>query len=88
MCLTILAVGSGQFSGRYIGQVVIFCFFFAFFHALHFITYFVSDISVNYQYIDDISPILADIFRYFPSNDFRLLVSCREGPIPKIWTIH
>ena len=30
----------------------------AFFHALHFITDFVSDLSVNYRYI-------TDIFRFF-----------------------
>ena len=47
------------------------------------------DISVNYRYISDISPILRDFFfSIFPRNDFHLQKLCWDGPTPEISTIN
>ena len=43
-----------------------------------------SDISVNYQYIDDFERF----FPIFPRNDFHLQKSCLDGPTPEISTIY
>ena len=49
-----------------------------------FVTDTVSDISVIYRYIVDIGRY----FFIFPSFNFRLLISCREGPTPEMSTIY
>ena len=57
---------SVDISARLVGFVC----FFAFFSQATFITDFVSDISVIYRYIDDILPILGNVFRFFQQTTF------------------
>ena len=47
-------------------------------------TNFDSNMSGHNRYIVDIDRY----FSIFPSIDYRLLISCRKGPILKISTIH
>ena len=63
---------------------VLFCLFFCIFSQAAFITDFLSNISVIYRYITDIWRF----FPNFPTNDFLLQKSCREGPTPEISTIY
>ena len=90
----IVRQGATRFAtNRYIGQIAQFCLFVCFCFFLHFFigciyNLFVSDISVIYRYIDDVSLILGNFFPIFHTIDFRLQKSCREGPSPEISTIY
>ena len=68
----------------HIGPVLFVFFFFCIFSQATFITDFVLNISVIYRYITDIWRF----FLNFPTNDFLLQKSCREGPTPEISTIY
>ena len=65
-----------------------FLFFFAFFPRatfyIRFCVGYISYLLIYWQYITDIGRY----FLIFPSIDFRLLISCREGPTPEISMIY
>ena len=47
-----------------------------------------SDISLIYQYIGDISSTLSDFFLFFQETTFICKKSYRDGPTPEISTIY